>query len=145
MLLILLGLLLVNIAFCQPWLAEQDLDRLLQKRPVLGLFKNETQASVWLGVGGLASMVTGSYLSGRAAHHIQYHGSTGGNLDTYHTTRFAGLSLQLGGTAAYSIAFAYRSKRWYRKNPVLFGLLEAGVLFGANAAISQWSYHQMNR
>lgn len=130
-------------AQAQPWLRLADsLVASAEPRPVLGLFKTERQASWVLGVGGVVSMATGSWLSGRAAYSIQIHGHRGGDFDTYGQTRFAGRVLELGGASAYAIGFAYRSKRWYRRNPVLCGVGEAAFLFLLNAGISQWSYNK---
>ena len=130
-------------ANCQRWLYETDsLIASTNPRPVLGLFKTEKHASGWLTVGGMASMFTGSYLQGRGAYYIQHHGHSA-DFDTYAITRFSGLTLQVGGAAAYGTGFAYRSKRWYRKNAWLYGLGEAAMLFGLNCVVSQWSYNQM--
>jgi hypothetical protein len=134
-------------ANCQPWLYETNplvTPVSETSRPVLGLFKTEKQASAWLGIGGLTSMFAGSYLQGRASYYIQVHGHSD-DFDTYAVTRFSGAVLQLGGAGAYGTGFAYRSKRWYKKNAWLWGIGEAALLFGANCVVSQWSYHQMYR
>lgn len=112
-------------------------------RPVLGLFKNETQASAWLTVGGGSLMFAGTFLQGRAAYHIQVHGHSADG-DSYEITRTTGLSLQVLGAAGYGAGFVYRSKKWYRKRPVLFAALETVALFGVNHYIAKWGYASVN-
>ncbi len=109
------------------------------RRPILGLFKNESQASTWLTVGGAASMFAGTFLQGRAAYHIQVHRHTADG-DNYEITRTSGLSLQVLGAASYGAGYVFRSKKWYKKHPVLFGALETALLFGANHYIAKWGY-----
>lgn len=126
----------------RPTLKEVIMEPIQEQPKVLGLFKNESQASAWLTAGGLAGMFVGSHLQGRAAHHIQVHGHSD-NWDNYEITRTSGLSLQVLGAAGYGAGFVYRSKKWYKKHPILFGLAEAACLFGVNHAISTWSYRQL--
>ena len=127
-------------ASAQPWLRLADsLVAAAEPRPILNVFKNERQAGAWLTVGGVASMAVGSWIQGRAAKSIQLHGHSR-DFDSYGMTRGTGLSLQLVGAASAGAGFAYRSKRWYRRHPVLWGLVEAGLLFGTNCWISQYSY-----
>lgn len=126
----------------RPTLKEVIMQPIQEQPKVLGLFKNETQASAWLGVGGLVSVFTGSYLQGKAAHHIQVHGHSS-NGDNYEITRTSGLTLQVMGGAAYGAGFAYRSKKWYKKHPVIFGLGEAAVLMVANHYVSRFAYNQL--
>lgn len=134
----LLSLLFFSLALsAQPWLEAMDVPE--NPRPVLGLFKTERQAGAWLTVGGFTAMAAGSWIQGRAAWSIQNNGHSR-DFDSYGMTRFTGLSLQLTGAAAYGAGFAYRSKRWYKKRPVLWAFVETGVLFGLNCGISQFSF-----
>jgi hypothetical protein len=128
-----------NGAYPPPTLREVIMQPDENTRPVLGLFKNETQAATWLTVGGLASMTAGTFLQGRAARHIQVHGHSADG-DNYEITRTTGLSMQVLGAAAYGAGFTYRSKKWYKKRPVLFGALETVALFGLNHYIAKTGY-----
>ncbi len=129
-------------ASAQPYLRLADsLVASVEPRPILNVFKNERQAGAWLTVGGVASMAVGSWIQGRAAKSIQLHGHSR-DFDSYGMTRGTGLSLQLVGAASAGAGFAYRSKRWYRKRPVLWGCVETVVLFGVNCWISQYSYRR---
>ncbi|MCB0541909.1 MAG: hypothetical protein KDC70_00240 [Saprospiraceae bacterium] len=121
-------------------LAKPDPDYETNVR-VLGLFKNETQAATWLTAGGSLALITGAYLQGRAAYSIQVHGHSR-DWDAYEITRTTGLSLQIIGGATYGAGFAYRSKRWYKRRPVLFGALEAAVWAVGSHYISQYGYNQ---
>lgn len=108
---------------------------------VLGMFKTNRQASTTLTAYGIAAMTVGSILQGKAAHHIQYHHSTGGWNDNYHVTRGAGLGLQVSGAAAYGGGFALRDRKY--KHPVLGAIGEGLLLFAYNSIVSQAAYRFM--
>jgi len=137
-------------ASAQPWSAPgytyQDAPTLTElkntpvKEPVkvLGLFRDNRQASAALTAYGIAAMTVGSILQGKAAHHIQYHHSAGGWNDNYHVTRGAGLGLQVSGAAAYGGGFALRERKY--KHPVLGAIGEGLLLFAYNSIVSQAAY-----
>lgn len=139
----LLFLLLFSLSLsAQPWLQAMDVPE--NPKPVLGLFKTERQAGAWLTVGGFTAMAAGSWIQGRAAWSIQMNGHSR-TFDSYGMTRFTGLSLQLTGAAAYGAGFAYRSKKWYKKRPLLWAGVEAIGLFGLNCLTSQYAYRKRKR
>ena len=105
---------------------------------VLGIFRDNRQASAALTAYGIAAMTVGSILQGKAAHHIQYHHSAGGWNDNYHVTRGAGLGLQVSGAAAYGGGFALRERKY--KHPVLGAIGEGLLLFAYNSIVSQAAY-----
>lgn len=127
--------------YAPPTLAE--LKNAAPEKPVkvLGIFRDNRQASGWLTGYGIAAMTVGSFLQGKAAHHIQHHGSVGGSLDNYHITRGAGLGLQVSGAAAYGAGFALRQHKY--RHPVWGALGEAALLFAYNSIVSQAAYRMM--
>ena len=124
-----------------PTLAELKNTPTQKPVKVLGVFKTNRQASTALTAYGIAAMTVGSYLQGKASHHIQYHHSTGGWNDNYHVTRGAGLGLQVSGAAAYGGGFALRDRKY--KHSVLGAIGEGLLLFAYNTIVSQAAYRFM--
>lgn len=117
--------------------------------PVLGIFKTEKKAAIWLSVGGGLAMTIGSVFDGMAAKKATLYGTRDGNKGPYHTTRFVGRGLQVGGTACYSIGWSNRKwnpwanakrKFWRKNGQVIEGLGEAAFLFCFNSLVSQGAY-----